>query len=153
MQTASGATYFSLQITQQLSFQSRAPQYKAQHPRKINSTTTCVPHRACLPSLPHLPISVQLLFSCCCARVDFSWVFRTVCDCYANHWKCDDTCLSDALIQDSLFYTTGVVSYRLLMSIIHAIQFMRTDRNWSWISHSSTHPLISGWWVIPSADR
>lgn len=55
----------------------------------------------------------NLLFSCCCARVDFSWVFSTVCDCYswsALHRKCDNTCLSAALIQDSLFYSTGVVS-------------------------------------------
>ncbi|KAF8891294.1 Lipase [Infundibulicybe gibba] len=50
----------------------------------------------------------NLLFSCCCARVDVSWVFRTVCDCYANHWRCDDTCLSTALIEESLFYSIGV---------------------------------------------
>jgi len=52
----------------------------------------------------------NLLFSCCCARVDFSWVFSTVCGCYANHWRCDDGCLSKALIEDSLFYNVGVVS-------------------------------------------
>ncbi|KAH7889631.1 Lipase [Phlebopus sp. FC_14] len=53
----------------------------------------------------------NLLFSCCCARVDFSWVFATVCDCYSwsmLHKRCDDVCLSAALIQDSLFYSTGV---------------------------------------------
>ncbi|KAL1677418.1 Alpha/Beta hydrolase protein [Schizophyllum commune] len=50
----------------------------------------------------------NLLFSCCCARVDFSWVFRQVCDCYARNWRCDNTCLSNALIEDSLFYSTGV---------------------------------------------
>lgn len=53
----------------------------------------------------------NLLFSCCCARVDFSWVFSTVCDCYswsALHQRCDDTCLSAALTRDSLFYSTGV---------------------------------------------
>ncbi|EIM89998.1 alpha/beta-hydrolase [Stereum hirsutum FP-91666 SS1] len=50
----------------------------------------------------------NLLFSCCCARVDFSWIFNTVCDCYANHWKCDNTCLTTALVQDSLFYSVGV---------------------------------------------
>ena len=55
----------------------------------------------------------NLLFSCCCARVDFSWVFSTVCDCY--HWsglhrRCDDPCLSAALIKESLFYSAGVVS-------------------------------------------
>ncbi|KAF8559640.1 alpha beta-hydrolase [Imleria badia] len=53
----------------------------------------------------------NLLFSCCCARVDLSWVFSTVCDCY--DWsglqrRCDDPCLSAALVKDSLFYSTGV---------------------------------------------
>ncbi|CAL1705157.1 unnamed protein product [Somion occarium] len=50
----------------------------------------------------------NLLFSCCCARVDLSWIFSTVCDCYANRWRCDDTCLSNALVEDSLFYNVGV---------------------------------------------
>ncbi|TRM62573.1 Alpha/Beta hydrolase protein [Schizophyllum amplum] len=50
----------------------------------------------------------NLLFSCCCARVDFSWVFRQVCDCYSSSWRCDNRCLSNALIEDSLFYSTGV---------------------------------------------
>lgn len=50
----------------------------------------------------------NLLFSCCCARVDLSWIFRTVCDCYAKNWRCDSRCLTDALIQDSLFYSIGV---------------------------------------------
>ncbi|KAJ7046960.1 alpha/beta-hydrolase [Mycena alexandri] len=50
----------------------------------------------------------NLLFSCCCARVDFSWIFRQVCDCYRNSWRCDNTCLSKALIEDSLFYSVGV---------------------------------------------
>ena len=52
----------------------------------------------------------NLLFSCCCARVDISWMFSTVCDCFSKHWKCDNTCLSNALIEESLFYSTGVVS-------------------------------------------
>ncbi len=51
------------------------------------------------------------LFSCCCARVDLSWVFRTVCDCYAKHFRCDNQCLTNALVQDSLFYSIGVVSF------------------------------------------
>ncbi|KAJ6597044.1 alpha/beta-hydrolase [Mycena vulgaris] len=54
----------------------------------------------------------NLLFSCCCARVDFSWVFRQVCNCYRNSWRCDDTCLTKALIEESLFYSVGVVSDR-----------------------------------------
>ncbi|KAF8197514.1 Alpha/Beta hydrolase protein [Pholiota molesta] len=50
----------------------------------------------------------NLLFSCCCARVDISWVFKTVCGCYASNYRCDSQCLTDALIQDSLFYSIGV---------------------------------------------
>ncbi|PFH51743.1 hypothetical protein AMATHDRAFT_142006 [Amanita thiersii Skay4041] len=50
----------------------------------------------------------NLLFSCCCARVDITWIFNTVCDCYAHSQKCDNTCLSNALIEDSLFYSIGV---------------------------------------------
>ncbi|OSX65426.1 hypothetical protein POSPLADRAFT_1054173 [Postia placenta MAD-698-R-SB12] len=52
----------------------------------------------------------NLLFSCCCARVDFSWVFSTVCGCYAGHGRCDSSCLTRALVEDSLFYNVGVVS-------------------------------------------
>ncbi|KAF5387003.1 hypothetical protein D9615_001572 [Tricholomella constricta] len=40
--------------------------------------------------------------------VDISWTFRTVCNCYAHNWRCDDPCLTNALIQDSLFYSIGV---------------------------------------------
>ncbi|KAI0062303.1 alpha/beta-hydrolase [Artomyces pyxidatus] len=59
----------------------------------------------------------NLLFSCCCARVDFSWVFSTVCDCFSGHWTCDNTCLSDALIEDSLFYSVGVELVKNLTSL------------------------------------
>ena len=50
----------------------------------------------------------NLLFSCCCARVDWTWT--TVCDCYRGGWKCDQDCLEEALIEESLFYTIGTVS-------------------------------------------
>lgn len=56
----------------------------------------------------------NLLFSCCCARVDFSWVFSTVCDCYSGHWTCDNHCLTKALIEDSLFYSVGMVRVEIL---------------------------------------
>ncbi|KAF8735146.1 hypothetical protein AX14_002653 [Amanita brunnescens Koide BX004] len=58
----------------------------------------------------------NLLFSCCCARVDFTWMFKTVCDCYARHWRCDNQCLTDALVQDSLFYSIGT---RLVDNLRH----------------------------------
>lgn len=65
--------------------------------------------------LPPLDIESARLFSCCCARVDVSWVFRTVCDCYRKHFRCDNQCLTDALVQDSLFYSIGVVGIHLIM--------------------------------------
>ena len=52
----------------------------------------------------------NLMFSCCCARVDAAWVFNTVCDCYSGGSKCDQGCLEEALIEDSLFYSVGTVS-------------------------------------------
>ncbi|EIW84948.1 alpha beta-hydrolase [Coniophora puteana RWD-64-598 SS2] len=60
----------------------------------------------------------NLLFSCCCARVDFTWTFSTVCDCFSwspLHLRCDDTCLTKALVQDSLFYSVGVDLIRDLL--------------------------------------
>ncbi|KAI3601029.1 lipase [Moniliophthora roreri] len=51
----------------------------------------------------------NLLFSCCCARVDWSWT--PVCGCYRGGWKCDQDCLEDALIEDTLFYPIGTNLY------------------------------------------
>lgn len=45
----------------------------------------------------------NLLFSCCCARVSWSW--STVCDCYQGHGdECGQTCLERALIEKSVYY-------------------------------------------------
>ncbi|KAJ1030386.1 hypothetical protein NDA16_001295 [Ustilago loliicola] len=45
----------------------------------------------------------NLLFSCCCARVSWSW--STVCNCYQGHGdSCGQTCLERALIEKSLYY-------------------------------------------------
>ncbi|KIR28031.1 lipase [Cryptococcus deuterogattii LA55] len=51
----------------------------------------------------------NLLFSCCCARVDFSWT--PVCDCYAGGYKCGQTCLEDSLISESVYATVGTNLY------------------------------------------
>lgn len=56
----------------------------------------------------------NLLFSCCCARIDWTWT--TVCGCYRGGWKCDQDCLEKALIEESLFYPIGTV--RLLSKSI-----------------------------------
>jgi hypothetical protein len=95
----------------------------------------------------------NLLFSCCCARVDFSWVFSTVCDCFCGHWTCDNKCLTKALIEDSLFYSVGMVrvaipSEPLRMSLLftHA-----SSRIWSKTSPSCTRMLTCGWSATPLA--
>ncbi|KAJ9109710.1 hypothetical protein QFC19_001940 [Naganishia cerealis] len=49
----------------------------------------------------------NLLFSCCCARVDFSWT--PVCDCYAGGYKCEQTCLENALIGESVYTAVGTL--------------------------------------------
>ncbi|KAI0315270.1 alpha/beta-hydrolase [Amylostereum chailletii] len=57
-------------------------------------------------------INDNLLFSCCCARVDWSW--STVCGCYRGGRKCDQNCVESALVDDSLFYPVGINLYNNL---------------------------------------
>ncbi|KAJ7649883.1 alpha/beta-hydrolase [Roridomyces roridus] len=47
----------------------------------------------------------NLLFSCCCARVDWTWT---------TGWKCDTECVEQALIEDSLFYPVATNLYNNL---------------------------------------
>ncbi|KAJ6566874.1 Alpha/Beta hydrolase protein [Mycena capillaripes] len=51
----------------------------------------------------------NLLFSCCCARVGLTW--STVCDCYSGSDKCDQNCLEQALVGESLYYQIGTNLY------------------------------------------
>ncbi|KZT26544.1 alpha/beta-hydrolase [Neolentinus lepideus HHB14362 ss-1] len=78
----------------------------------------------------------NLLFSCCCARVDISWVFSTVCGCYRCGWKCDSSCLSDAIAQDSLFYSVGV-------DLINNLTSMYPDADIWLVGHSLGGALAS----------
>ncbi|KAF5359313.1 hypothetical protein D9756_003279 [Leucocoprinus leucothites] len=57
----------------------------------------------------------NLLFSCCCARVGWTWT--TVCDCYRGSYKCDQECLEEALMDESLFYPIGTNLYNNLTYI------------------------------------
>ncbi len=50
----------------------------------------------------------NLLFSCCCARISSTW--STVCDCYDGEKRCDQGCLEKSLVEESLFYSIGIVS-------------------------------------------
>lgn len=57
----------------------------------------------------------NLLFSCCCAKVDWSW--SPVCDCHRGGWKCSQDCLEDSLVTESVFYQTGTNLYNNLSYI------------------------------------
>ncbi|KAJ7592889.1 alpha/beta-hydrolase [Mycena floridula] len=76
----------------------------------------------------------NLLFSCCCARVDWTWT--TVCGCYRGGWKCDQNCVEDALIEESLFYPVGTNLY-------NNISYMYPNSNIWIIGHSLGGALAS----------
>jgi lipase ATG15 len=57
----------------------------------------------------------NILFSCCCARIDWTWT--TVCGCYRSGWKCHQNCLEKALADETLFYPIGVVRYIFSLSL------------------------------------
>ncbi|KAJ3569308.1 hypothetical protein NP233_g5149 [Leucocoprinus birnbaumii] len=57
----------------------------------------------------------NLLFSCCCARVGWSWT--PVCDCYRGNNKCNEDCVQEALTADGLFYPIGTNLYNNLTYI------------------------------------
>jgi len=78
----------------------------------------------------------NLLFSCCCARVDISWVFSTVCDCFSGHWTCDNMCLTQSLIKDSLFYSVGV-------ELVKNLTLMYPNSNVWLVGHSLGGALAS----------
>ncbi|KAJ7778596.1 Alpha/Beta hydrolase protein [Mycena maculata] len=69
----------------------------------------------------------NLLFSCCCARVGPTWY--TVCDCFAGGDKCDQNCVENALIDDSLFYPIGTNLY-------NDVAYMYPDANIWLTGHS-----------------
>lgn len=58
----------------------------------------------------------NLMFSCCCAKIDWTWT--TVCGCHRGGWKCDQTCLEQALTDESLYYPMGTVSVFLWLGLM-----------------------------------
>jgi len=55
------------------------------------------------------------------ATEDNSTVVLTIkgTSCYRGGWKCDENCVEDALIEESLFYPTGVVRASPLLLVCH----------------------------------
>lgn len=54
-------------------------------------------------------INDNTMFSCCCARVDFTWT--TVCDCYDGDKRCSQSCLEDACAAENLYYNDVIKIY------------------------------------------
>ncbi|KIM87308.1 hypothetical protein PILCRDRAFT_271668 [Piloderma croceum F 1598] len=86
------------------------------------------------PTVKKDQLNDNLLFSCCCARVGPTW--STVCGCYSGGYKCDQTCVEDSLVGDSLFYTIGTNLY-------NNVTYMYPNANIWLIGHSLGGSLAS----------
>ncbi|KAF9191400.1 putative lipase atg15 [Haplosporangium sp. Z 767] len=60
-------------------------------------------------------INDNLLFSCCCAKVDRTW--RAVCDCNTGGYQCDQTCIENSVNSDDAYYN-------IAMTILWTVQDM-----------------------------
>ncbi|KAG8691028.1 putative lipase atg15 [Ceratobasidium sp. 395] len=86
------------------------------------------------PTVKKDKLNDNLLFSCCCAHVDWTW--STVCGCFGGGNKCDENCVEDALTDESLFYPVGINLYNNLT-------FMYPDAKIWVIGHSLGGSLAS----------
>ncbi|EPQ32194.1 uncharacterized protein PFL1_00391 [Pseudozyma flocculosa PF-1] len=79
-------------------------------------------------------VNDNMLFSCCCARVSWSWT--PVCDCYAGHGDtCGQSCLERALVEKSLYYPAATDLY-------NNISYLYPDSQ-IWISGHSLGGAVS----------
>ncbi|EJD06840.1 alpha/beta-hydrolase [Fomitiporia mediterranea MF3/22] len=76
----------------------------------------------------------NLLFSCCCAHVDWTWT--EVCSCYRGGWNCDLNCLQGSLVEESLFYPLGT-------NIYYNLTYMYPNANIWIVGHSLGGALAS----------
>ncbi|CAG8560065.1 9676_t:CDS:2 [Funneliformis mosseae] len=68
-----------------------------------------IPH-AGKPLEKHDKLNDNLMFSCCCAKVDRTW--KGVCGCYKGGWNCEKKCLSEETnIKDS-YYNTALEIFK-----------------------------------------
>ncbi|KAJ3566602.1 hypothetical protein NP233_g6902 [Leucocoprinus birnbaumii] len=86
------------------------------------------------PTVKKDKLNDNLLFSCCCARVGPTW--SPVCDCWDGGYRCDQTCVQDALQEETLFYPIGTNLY-------NNVTYMYPDSNIWVIGHSLGGALAS----------
>ncbi|KAG0255245.1 putative lipase atg15 [Mortierella polycephala] len=72
-------------------------------------------------------INDNLLFSCCCAKVDRTW--RGVCDCNTGGYQCDQTCIEDSVNSDDIYYN-------MAMAILWTVEDMYPGANVWLTGHS-----------------
>ncbi|KAI8360075.1 Alpha/Beta hydrolase protein [Mortierella sp. GBAus27b] len=69
----------------------------------------------------------NLLFSCCCAKIDLTW--RAVCDCKRGGRRCDQKCVEDSLASDDTYYNVA-------MKVLWTVQDMYPNANIWLTGHS-----------------
>jgi len=79
------------------------------------------------PTAERDKLNDNILFSCCCARVGWTWT--PVCDCYRGNNKCHQDCLEGSLTNDNLFYPIG-------LNLYNNLTYMYPDSN-IWITGHS----------------
>lgn len=86
------------------------------------------------------------MFSCCCARVDFSW--SPVCDCYAGGYRCEQTCLETALVEDSVYASVGTNLYNNVTYMYPKANIWLTGHSVS-LRQPQQHQLLAHPWESP----
>ncbi|CAE6479988.1 unnamed protein product [Rhizoctonia solani] len=64
------------------------------------------------PTVAKDKLNDNLLASCCCARVGWTW--SPVCGCFRGGGRCDQGCVEESLVEESLYYNFGINLYNNL---------------------------------------
>ncbi|KAI5474579.1 triacylglycerol lipase ATG15-like protein [Pseudohyphozyma bogoriensis] len=88
----------------------------------------------------------NLLFSCCCARVDWSW--STVCDCYSGAYQCQQDCVEEAVMTKSAYYPVATDLYNNITALYPHAQIWLTGHSLG----GSLASLLSLTYGVPSVS-
>ncbi|KDE07351.1 hypothetical protein MVLG_02393 [Microbotryum lychnidis-dioicae p1A1 Lamole] len=91
-------------------------------------------------------INDNLLFSCCCARVDWSW--STVCDCYNGNYTCQQDCLEHAVMTKSAYYPVATDLFNNISAIYPHAQIWLTGHSLG----GSLAAMLSRTYAVPSVS-
>ncbi|KAK4050103.1 putative lipase atg15 [Microbotryomycetes sp. JL201] len=91
-------------------------------------------------------VNDNLLFSCCCARVDWTWT--PVCDCYDGSYKCKQDCLEEAVMEKSAYYPAATDLYNNISALYPHSQIWLTGHSLG----GSLAGLLSRTYGVPSVS-